>query len=67
MGVNSEGYAFLLEAAFRAQRAGLRIVEIPITFTDRRAGQSKMSGRVIFESVAKPWALRFGLTDKSQR
>jgi|SRR5215471_4013185 len=67
MGVNSEGYAFLLEAAFRAQRAGLRIVEIPIIFTDRRAGQSKMSGRVIFESVAKPWALRFGLTDKSQR
>lgn len=59
-GVDSEGYAFQVEAAFRTQRAGLRIVEIPITFTDRRAGQSKMSGQVILESVVKPWALRFG-------
>src|SRR5262245_16304114 len=59
-GVASEGYAFQVETAFRTSQAGLRIVEIPITFTDRRAGQSKMSGQVIFESVAKPWALRFG-------
>ena len=59
-GITSDGYAFQVEAAFRTQRAGLRIVEIPITFTDRRAGQSKMSGKVIFESVIKPWSLRFG-------
>ena len=59
-GVTSEGYAFQVETAFRAQREGLRIVEIPITFTDRRAGQSKMSGKVIFESALKPWRLRFG-------
>jgi len=59
IGVTSEGYAFQVETAFRAQRAGLRIVEIPITFTDRRAGQSKMSGKVIFESILKPWRLRF--------
>jgi dolichol-phosphate mannosyltransferase len=59
-GVASEGYAFQVEAVYRTKRAGLRILEIPITFTDRRAGQSKMSGQVIFESVAKPWALRFG-------
>jgi dolichol-phosphate mannosyltransferase len=57
-GVDSDGYAFQVEAVFRTQRAGLRIVEIPITFTDRRAGQSKMSGQVIFESMVKPWALR---------
>jgi dolichol-phosphate mannosyltransferase len=57
--ITSEGYAFQVEAAFRAQREGLRIVEVPITFTDRRAGQSKMSGKVIFESVLKPWLLRF--------
>jgi dolichol-phosphate mannosyltransferase len=60
IGVTSEGYAFQVEAVFRARREGLRIVEIPITFTDRRAGQSKMSGKVIFESVLKPWRLRFG-------
>src|SRR5229473_597047 len=57
--ITSEGYAFLVETVFRAQREGLRIIEIPITFTDRRAGQSKMSGKVIFESVLKPWRLRF--------
>src|SRR5262249_34583165 len=58
--LTSEGYAFQVEAVFRAQRAGLRIVEVPITFTDRRAGQSKMSGKMIFESMLKPWLLRFG-------
>jgi dolichol-phosphate mannosyltransferase len=58
--INSEGYAFLVETAFRARLAGLRIVEVPITFTDRRVGQSKMSTTVIFESVLTPWRLRFG-------
>jgi dolichol-phosphate mannosyltransferase len=58
--MNSDGYAFQVEAAYRSARANLRIVEIPITFTDRRAGQSKMSGKVICESVFKPWALRLG-------
>jgi dolichol-phosphate mannosyltransferase len=56
----AEGYAFLVETTFRAQRAGLRIAEVPITFTDRREGQSKMSRAIIFESILKPWRLRFG-------
>jgi dolichol-phosphate mannosyltransferase len=56
----AEGYAFLVETTFRAQRAGLRIAEVPITFIDRRQGQSKMSRQIIFESVIKPWRLRFG-------
>ena len=59
IGVTSEGYAFQVETVFRAQHEGFRIVEIPITFTDRRAGQSKMSSKVIFESVLTPWRLRF--------
>jgi dolichol-phosphate mannosyltransferase len=59
-GVASDGYAFQVEAVFRTQRAGFRVVEVPITFTDRRAGQSKMSGKVILESMLKPWSLRFG-------
>jgi dolichol-phosphate mannosyltransferase len=54
----AEGYAFLVETTFRAQRGGLQIAEVPITFIDRRAGQSKMSGKVIFESAVKPWRLR---------
>lgn len=58
--IAAEGYAFLVETTFRAQRAGLRIAEVPITFNDRREGQSKMSRKIIFESVLRPWRLRFG-------
>jgi len=58
--IAAEGYAFLVETTFRAQRAGLKIAEIPITFFDRREGQSKMCRKVVFESVLKPWRLRFG-------
>jgi len=57
--VAAEGYAFLVEAVFRAQREGLSVTEVPITFTDRREGQSKMSRKVIFESALMPWRLRF--------
>lgn len=39
----SNGYAFQVEMVFRAERAGLSVVEIPITFRDRRAGRSKLS------------------------
>ncbi|HEU4597619.1 MAG TPA: polyprenol monophosphomannose synthase [Pyrinomonadaceae bacterium] len=55
----AEGYAFLVEATYRARKEGLRITEIPIIFTDRREGHSKMSRAVIFESVLMPWRLRF--------
>ena len=58
--VAGEGYAFLVEAAYHAQREGLTTAEVPITFTDRREGKSKMSRAVIFESVLMPWRLRFG-------
>jgi dolichol-phosphate mannosyltransferase len=56
--LTSEGYAFAVEMTFRAYRAGLRIAETPIVFTDRRLGQSKMSGHVIRESILMPWRLR---------
>jgi dolichol-phosphate mannosyltransferase len=55
-----KGYAFLVETAYRAHRAGLEVAEVPITFTDRREGQSKMSRKVIFESILMPWRLRLG-------
>src|SRR5919107_1552152 len=57
--VAGEGYAFLVEAVYHAHREGLSVTEVPITFTDRREGKSKMSRGVIFESVLMPWRLRF--------
>jgi dolichol-phosphate mannosyltransferase len=55
--VLSEGYAFEVEILYLACRAGYRIVELPIVFTDRQRGQSKMSMRGIAESVVLPWVL----------
>lgn len=55
--IGSDGYAFQVEMAWEAHTTGGRIVEVPITFVERREGQSKMSGRVIAESVALPWRL----------
>ena len=53
----SDGYAFQVEMAWEAHRAGGRIVEVPITFVERRQGASKLTGRVIAESVLLPWRL----------
>ncbi|MCL6475709.1 MAG: polyprenol monophosphomannose synthase [Firmicutes bacterium] len=57
--VRSNGYAFQIEMAYRACRLGFHIQEIPIVFTERRAGKSKLSKRVIWEAVWLPWKLRF--------
>jgi dolichol-phosphate mannosyltransferase len=56
--VRSNGYAFQIEMSYRAWRQGFRIVEIPIVFTDRVEGQSKMSKRIVREAVWMVWALR---------
>jgi dolichol-phosphate mannosyltransferase len=48
--VTSKGYAFQIELTYRAARRGLRIVEVPIVFRERRVGQSKMSARIAFEA-----------------
>jgi dolichol-phosphate mannosyltransferase len=55
--IGSNGYAFQIEMAWEAVRAGARVAEIPITFVERRQGVSKMSGRVIAEAVWLPWQL----------
>ncbi|MBI2895249.1 MAG: polyprenol monophosphomannose synthase [Deltaproteobacteria bacterium] len=57
--IRSEGYSFQIELTYRALRRGFRVVEVPIVFVDRRAGQSKLSGRVFAEAVGMPWKLRF--------
>ena len=53
----SDGYAFLLDVTFMAAAAGLRIVESPIIFIERRQGASKLSGGVLLESLFTPWKL----------
>jgi dolichol-phosphate mannosyltransferase len=56
--LQSEGYSFQVEMLHRACRAGMKIAEIPIIFTDRQFGKSKISRSVLIESFIMPWRLR---------
>jgi dolichol-phosphate mannosyltransferase len=56
--VRSQGYAFQVEMTYRALRRGLSVVEIPITFRERRAGESKMSSRIALEAAWRVPQLR---------
>ena len=58
-GVHAGGYVFQIEMTFRASRASARIQEIPITFQDRRVGQSKMSRRIVVEALLVVLQLRW--------
>ena len=49
--VHSQGYAFQVELTYRALSMGFRVKEIPIVFTDRRVGHSKMSRRIVLEAM----------------
>jgi dolichol-phosphate mannosyltransferase len=51
--VASQGYSFQVELAWRAYRQGLRVVEVPITFTERELGASKMSGNIVKEQLLR--------------
>ena len=53
----SDGYSFLVEMLFEAARRGLSITEVPITFVERREGESKVSAAVLIESAITPWRL----------
>jgi len=55
--IRSDGYAFIVELAWEASRAGFRCAEVPITFVERREGASKLSSRIIVESAILPWRL----------
>ncbi|MEY2406088.1 MAG: dolichol-phosphate mannosyltransferase [Acidimicrobiaceae bacterium] len=62
---HASGYLFQMEMAYRVALAGKDIVEIPITFTDRVRGTSKMNGAVIFEELTKvTW---WGIRDRVKR
>jgi dolichol-phosphate mannosyltransferase len=58
-GVHAGGYVFQIEMTHRASRAGARVVEVPITFRDRRIGHSKMSRRIIVEALVVVLRLRW--------
>ena len=57
--VKSNGYSFQIEMKYRAWRKGYRLTEVPIVFTERTEGQSKMSKKIVWEAMHKVWELRF--------
>lgn len=59
-GVASQGYCFQVDLAWRALRAGFRVVEVPISFADRERGESKMDGAIVREAFLRVggWGLR---------
>ena len=54
----AHGYAFQVETTFRAIRAGFEVVEVPITFRDRRVGQSKMTRSIVLEAALRVPVMR---------
>ncbi len=56
--IRSDGYSFQIEVNFKAWKKGFRICEIPIVFTDREAGSSKMSKKIIREAIWMVWKLK---------
>jgi dolichol-phosphate mannosyltransferase len=56
--IASRGYAFQIETTYRALQAGFRVVEVPIAFTDREQGASKMSRGIVLEAIWTVPALR---------
>jgi dolichol-phosphate mannosyltransferase len=57
--IAARGYGFQIEGTYRALRAGFRVVEVPITFADRRVGESKMSGAIVLEAMRQVPVLRW--------
>jgi len=56
--VRSNGYSFQIEMKYRAWRKGFRLLEVPIVFTERQEGSSKMSKTIVWEAAWKVWELR---------
>jgi dolichol-phosphate mannosyltransferase len=58
-GIAAKGYGFQIETTYRVIRAGFSVAEIPITFVDRRVGESKMDGSIVVEAMLQVPALRW--------
>ncbi len=61
--VTSQGYAFQIEMTFLAEILGFHIVEVPIIFTERRGGESKMDSTIFWEGLRVVWGLRHKYAD----
>ena len=57
--IKSNGYSFQIETNFLAWKHGFRVCEVPIVFTDRREGVSKMSKHIVYEAAWMVWKLKF--------
>ena len=57
--IKSNGYSFQIETNFLAWKHGFRVSEVPIVFTDRREGESKMSKHIVYEAAWMVWKLKF--------
>ena len=57
--IKAEGYLFQIEMKYRISQLGFKVVEVPIEFVDRVAGQSKISRRIILEAFFGIWKLKF--------
>jgi dolichol-phosphate mannosyltransferase len=57
--IKSNGYSFQIETNFLAWKHGFRLCEVPIVFTDRREGVSKMSKHIVYEAAWMVWKLKF--------
>jgi dolichol-phosphate mannosyltransferase len=57
--IHSDGYSFQIEMKYRALKKNFRLTEVPITFTDRRAGASKISRKIVLEALLLVWVLKF--------
>jgi dolichol-phosphate mannosyltransferase len=65
--IRTNGYSFLIELKYRVVQAGLRGIEVPIVFTQRRAGTSKISKAEIGRSMVTPWKMRLGFWEGGPR
>jgi dolichol-phosphate mannosyltransferase len=57
--VRSNGYSFQIELSHKIWRQGMQVAEVPIIFTDRFQGTSKMSGHIVWEAIWMVWRLWF--------
>jgi dolichol-phosphate mannosyltransferase len=66
-GTECDGYGFQVEGVCAVTRAGMRVVEVPITFRDRAFGRSKMNGTIVWEATRRCFALAFEPPHEHQR
>ena len=65
--IHSDGYSFQIEMKYKTYKNGFRVLEVPITFTDRKAGTSKISKRIVWEALFLVWKLRFSVRESAKK